>query len=124
MSLTDSILQTASMARWVSVAVTATDQTIFALSVQVRTLMQLLRPSFITELFLQFGESGGGFLNIRREVSKLLDLAKFYYFIVRSGTTRCPFDRLFFRLHLDHPVTADDFLHLGEGAVGHFGFAS
>jgi len=35
MSLTDSILQTASMARWVSVAVTATDQTIFALSVQV-----------------------------------------------------------------------------------------
>ena len=34
MSLADSILQTASMARWVSAAVTATDHTIFNPSVQ------------------------------------------------------------------------------------------
>src|SRR5260370_3747441 len=34
MSLADSILQTASIARWVSVAVTATDHTIFNPSVQ------------------------------------------------------------------------------------------
>src|SRR6476620_10561598 len=48
MSLGDSILQTASMARWVSVAVTTTDHTIFDPPVQVEASSGPIRlPHFV-----------------------------------------------------------------------------
>src|SRR5438034_5839479 len=54
MSLGDSIRQTASMARWVSVAVTATDHTIFDLLAQPRYVCRL-REVFRAEHLADFG---------------------------------------------------------------------
>src|SRR2546425_1115322 len=58
--------------------------------------------------------AGGG-----REVRHLLHLANLDHFVVRSGAALGPFDRLFLRLHLDHPVAAEHLLRLSEAPGGH-----
>src|SRR6185312_3420305 len=73
---------------------------------------------------LQCVEAGRRLLNIRRKIGHLLHLANFDDLVVRSGALPGPFDRLLFRLHLDHPVAADHLLGLGERPVGHDGLAA
>src|SRR5687767_11588065 len=63
MSRADSILQTASMVRWIrSAAVTAADHSIFVLPAQAGLRLHLNKP-------------GGGFLDVGGEVLHLLHLA-------------------------------------------------
>src|SRR2546425_4481148 len=114
MILADSILQTASMARCVSVTVTATHHTIFNPSAQVEAPRLLLRGH----------PYGRALLSLRRKVFRPEDLANFGLalparpvFPVKFHEAQRSFDRLFFRLQLKDRIPADDFLGLGEGPV-------
>src|SRR6202158_2580090 len=73
---------------------------------------------------LQFRKPSGGLLHVGREIRHFLHLAKLDHFIVGSGAARWPFHRLFLRLDLNHPVSADNLLRLGEGSIGHLGLAA
>src|SRR5437667_1138492 len=114
MSLADSILQTASMARCVSVTVTATHHTIFNPSAQVEAPRLLLRGH----------PYGRALLSLRRKVFRPEDLANFGLalparpvFPVKFHEAQRSFDRLFFLLQLKDRIPADDFLGLGERPV-------
>src|SRR5438309_5062179 len=114
MILADSILQTASMARCVSVTVTATHHTIFNPSAQVEAPRLLLRGH----------PYGRALLSRRRKVFRPEDLANFGLalparpvFPVKFHEAQRSFDRLFFRLQLKDRIPADDFLGLGERPV-------
>ena len=50
-------------------------------------------------------------------LEKLADLDFAFLAFVGSGDALGPFDRLFPGLHLNDPVSGDEFLGLGEGAV-------
>jgi hypothetical protein len=52
------------------------------------------------------------------------DISCTWRIVCGSGAFFRPFDRLRARIHLDHPVTAEHFLGLGERAVGHDGLAA
>src|SRR5262245_8398156 len=59
--------------------------------------------------------------DLGREVRSLEHLANLDLGLatrVGLGATLDPFDRLFPRLHLDHPEAGDQLLRLGEGPVG------
>src|SRR5712671_6722222 len=97
MSLGDSILQTASMARWVSVAVTATDHTIFDPPVQPQDL-RCLRVVFRAEHLADFGFAfpAGPVL------------------FVKFHEADRGFDGFLLCLELKLGIAADDFLGFGE----------
>src|SRR5438132_1217878 len=115
MILADSILQTASIARCVSVAVTATHHTIFNPLVQVRARANYRFAVIrMPENLLCFGS----------ELFRPEDLANFRLalpprpvFFVQFHKAQRPFDGLFFRLQLKDRIPADNFLGLGEGSV-------
>src|SRR5882762_2883027 len=116
MILADSILQTASMAVCVLVAVTATHHTIFNPLVQAPGARRLL---------LRGHPYARALLCIGVEVLRREDLANFGLtlpagpvFLVKFHEVRRRFDRLFFRLQLKDRISADDFLGLGERPVG------
>src|SRR5579862_8548 len=112
-SFADSILQTASMARCASVAVTATDHTIFTLVRASRSRARLLR-----RLLPEFRESGRSLLHLLREVLHLHHLPHLDDFIRASRTTLRPLDRLLARLHLDHPIASDNLLRFRKRPIG------
>src|SRR5258708_40099373 len=56
-------------------------------------------------------------LGLGIEVGYVKHPSNFDHYIILSGYARCPFDRLFARLHLDDPVADDHFLRFGERAV-------
>src|SRR4051812_11719866 len=122
MSLADSILQTASIALWtgwVSVAVTATDQTIFIPPLQDRDEPRLLlvgdlRPQALLLLPQLGSEFGSEVLGLEHRAK--LDLGLPFHGI---GAALDPFDRLFHGLHLPEPEAGDQLLGLGEGPVDH-----
>src|SRR2546427_63671 len=112
MILADSILQTASNARCVSVAVTATDHTTFNPSAQA----EARRDYFFAD--------GRALLCFGREIFRPEHLADFGrglparpVFLVQFHEAQRPFDRLCFRLQLKNRIPADDFLGLGERPV-------
>src|SRR5207245_10992484 len=55
---------------------------------------------------------------------ELLHLPNLDHLVVRSRAPFGPFERLFPRLHLNHPVPPNDLLRLGERPVGHLGLPS
>src|SRR5580704_1531230 len=59
-------------------------------------------------------------LDLGIEVGHLKHPANFDHYVILSGDARGPFERLFARLHLNDPVTADHFLRFGKRAVGDF----
>src|SRR5207245_3376890 len=110
--LADSILQTASIARCVSVAVTATDHTTFNPPAQA----EARRDYFFAD--------GRALLCFGREVFRPEHLANFGLalparpvFLVKFHEAQRPFDRLFFRLQLKNRIPTYDFLGLGERPV-------
>src|SRR5512143_2626806 len=117
----DSILQTASIARWVSEAVTASDHTIFNPSVEDRAKPRLLlltrhlRPNALLlrpELRSEF----------RAEIVRLEHLPDLELRLAaREGIRGAfdPFDRLFSRFRLDQPEAGDQLLGLGAWSVDH-----
>src|SRR5437016_3600446 len=130
MSLADSILQTASIARWVSEAVMTTDHTIFDPPVQAQARrgycpgrqldastgsVTLLGGRLGAQAFFllpEFGSERG------TEVRRLEHLADFDLGPLERGALE-PLDRLFLRLHLPQPEAGDQLLRLGEGPVDH-----
>src|ERR1700732_319369 len=121
MSLGDSILQTASMARCVSVAVTASDQNIFDPQVQDRGAKDG-GPWQIYEKLL---------LRLVREVPRFIHLANFGLAFpfrpvlpVKFHEALGAFDRNFFRSQLKLRVAANDFLGFGEGPILYDEFAA
>src|SRR5271157_1041959 len=86
-----------------------------------RTATAASRPPALLRMRLQVGKAGRGLLDVGREVRELLHLANLDYLVIRGGTALRPFDRLFLRAHLDHPVAAKHLFHLGEGPVSHVG---
>src|SRR5271168_205506 len=62
-------------------------------------------------------------LGLGIEVGHIKHPANFDHFVILSGDARGPFERLFARLHLDDPVTADHFLRFGKRTVGNFRFS-
>src|ERR1700704_830894 len=83
------------------------------------------RPLALPGLILQqLGKLGCGLLYVGRKVRKLMHLANFDHFVVRTRAALGPFDRFFLRLHLNHPVAAEYFLGFGERPIGHRGLPS
>src|SRR5438270_3787649 len=125
-SLADSIRQTASIVRWVSVAVTATDYTIFTRA-NARTNKQPssgapgLAPGVLVHLLadalFRLSELGG------ERVAEILRLEHLADFDLRLsarhgiGAALDPFDAFFKRLHLEEPVAGDQLLGLSEWPV-------
>ena len=118
MILADSMLQTASITRCVSVAVTIDDHTTFDPSVQHKPRRgepgRLFRGPHFERMLLWFG----------RKVFRIVDLANFGLalparpiLLVKLHEPHRPFDRLFLRFQLEHREPADDFLGLGKGFV-------
>src|SRR2546425_9176139 len=108
MSRGDSILQTASIARWVSVAVTATDHTIINPPVQdLDVLRLLLRGHLRANALLLFPELRG---ELRTEVVRLEHLANLHLGAATEGSALEPLDRLRLRLHLPQPESGDQLL--------------
>src|SRR5712691_3390530 len=108
MILADSILQIASIARCVSVAVTATHHTIFNPPVQGpvhRYARELL--CFGTEVFRPVHLANLGLAFPARPV-----------FLVKFHEAQRSLDRLFLRFQVKDCDTANDFLGFGEGPVG------
>src|ERR1700722_10489306 len=105
MSLGDSILQTASMVRCMSVAVTTTDHIIFNPAAQVEALrlcrptIETFRPEHLTNLSLAFPA---------RPV-----------FLVELHKLNRRFDCFFLRFQLKLRVAPDDLLSLGERPISH-----
>src|SRR5260370_39477027 len=117
MSLGDSILQPASMARCVSVAVTATDHNIFIAPAQAGTLRRIA---------LLLGRRTRKLLYVLGAVfwpAHLANLGLSFparpVFLVKLHEEDRRLDRLFPRLQLKLSKAADDLLSLGEGPVGH-----
>src|SRR5882672_7647296 len=73
-------------------------------------------------LRLHLGILGHDLLHIVRKIGELLHLPNLDHFVVRGRAALRPFDRLVFRLDLDHPVAAQDLLHPGKGLGVTFGF--
>src|SRR5436190_6370733 len=112
--LADSILQTASIARCVSVAVTATHHTIFNSLVQVRVRQLWARCHPCARKLLCFGSE----LFRPEDLANLrLALPPWPVFLVQFHEAHRPFNGLFLRLQLKDSIAADDFLGLGEGSV-------
>src|ERR1700730_11906900 len=130
MILADSILQTASIARCVSVAATATDHTIFTPSVQTeacrdfffeaiparwRSLclgIEVLRPEHLVRADCSSIQEG--------ELANLgLAIPARPVLLMKFHEPHRTFDRLFFRLQFKHRVPAKDFLGLGKRPVSH-----
>src|SRR5216683_1517513 len=114
MILADSILQTASMARWVSVDVTATHHIIFNSPAQYRSG----RDSFLAVI--------GALLCPGRAVLRTVHLANLGLafpsrpvLLVKFHEALRPFDRFLFRLQLKLRIPADNLFGLGEGPVDH-----
>src|SRR5262245_48412484 len=84
---------------------------------RVRTAVRSALLRF-PRLGLDVGEFLGSLLDIRREVRHLEDLADLDGLVRRGGAALRPFDRLFLRFHIDHPIAAEHFLGLDEGTVG------
>src|SRR5215211_2535859 len=110
-SLADSILQTASIARCASEAITASDQPACR-----RRLLVVGRPR--PQPLLLVPELGRELVTEVLGLEHLPDL-DLGLSLVRIGTALDPFDRLVQRLHLDQPVARDQLLRLREGAVDH-----
>src|ERR1700682_6557104 len=105
MSRGDSILQTASIARCVSVAVTATDHIMFNPSSASRRTPRLLVNGFLLRLLA---------LRLLEHLANLgLTIARHFKELL------CEFDRLWLRLRLDQRKASDHLLRLGKGTVGH-----
>src|SRR5712691_2212152 len=66
--------------------------------------------SFFQVLRLHLGILGHDLLHIVRKIGELLHLPNLDHFVVRGRAALRPFDRLLFRLHLDHPIAAQDLL--------------
>src|SRR5438093_2247827 len=118
MSLADSILQTASIVRWVSVAVTATDHTIFdSISATRRSAPGLpLGGHLLAQALLSRAQLARGVA--RREVLGLEHLADLHLGVLARSTLE-PLDRLRLGLHLPEPEAGDQLLGLGERPVDH-----
>src|SRR5437773_1702547 len=117
MSRGDSILQIASIARWVSVAVTATDHTIINRPVQGLDVPPLLlRGHLRAEALLLFPEFRS---ELRTEVFRLEHLADLHLSAAAEWSAFEPLDRLRLRLHLPQPESGNQLLGLGERAVDH-----
>src|SRR5213594_328561 len=118
MSLADSILQTASIVRWVSVAVTATDHTIFdSISATRRSAPGLpLGGHLLAQALLSRAKLARGVA--RREVLGLEHLADLHLGVLERSTLE-PLDRLRLGLHLPEPEAGDQLLGLGERPVDH-----
>src|SRR5437773_302775 len=122
-SLGDSILQTASIARCVSAAVTATDHTIFNPPPQDRSASRLPLRGLPLQFFAQLllARCVLGRKDLGREVRSLEDLANLdlalLIFTVGGGAALGPFDRLCLRLHLNQPEARDQFLRLGQRPI-------
>src|SRR5207244_5380401 len=116
-SIADSILQTASMTRWVSVAVTTTDHTTFPpiLAIRSRKSGRAALPGLLPHLL----KAARRLLKIGRKFSEVLHLPQLDGFIFRAGAALGPFDGLFLGLHLDHPVAADDFFRFGKRSISY-----
>src|SRR3981189_1492489 len=82
------------------------------------------RPLALPGLIQQLGKLGCGLLYVGWKVRKLMHLANFDHFVVRTGAPLGPFDRFFLRFHLNHPVAAEYFLGFGERPIGHCGLPS
>src|SRR6266487_5406277 len=123
MSLGASILQTASIARWVSVAVTATDHTIFPPRLQDRGAPRLppRGPLRAQALFLlpELGrERLAEVLRLEHLANLDLDLLTVGVGTIEGGALE-PLDRLFLRLHLPQPEAGHQLLGLCERSVDH-----
>src|SRR5258708_10938974 len=122
MTLADSILQTAWIARCVSEAVTATDHSIFigrrkAESCRRRSArLAALLLDLLAELLFPLRELAGGVAG--SAVWRLEDLPDLDLGILEGGALE-PFDRLFLRLHLPQPEPGDELLPLRKGPVDH-----
>ena len=128
MSLADSIRQTASIARWVSAAVTAPDHTTFTPGGKV---VPRARPASVTArrsppiagrapalLPSLVGEAAAAVPVLEH----LADLAHTLAHYPEEALGQL--DRLLLRLHLDDGKAGDQLLRLGEGSVGHGEFPS
>src|SRR6202165_4324369 len=118
MSLGDSILQTASIARCVSVAGIATDHIIFNPSAEAGNLraMSSASPSRCTRPLLCLGSE---IFRPEHLANLGLALPDRPVFLVKFHEAHRGFDRLFLRFQLKLRVAANNLLGLGERPVGH-----
>src|SRR3984885_1656411 len=125
-SLADSILQTASIARCVSPAmVTANHHTIFNPAVQAEPVWgHASRHALLPRLRPQILKPCRGLSHVSGEIRKLLHLAHLDDTVIITGTACCPLNGFVSRLHLNHPVTAKRLLGFGEGSVDNLRFAA
>src|SRR5262245_52566413 len=129
MSFACSIRKIASTVRWVSVAAMATDHTISTLIRASRTCSAAKWHRWVgrLRLFHPFGQAAvmlDRFAHakvLQLEHLPDLDLADL---VVGIGAAPDPFDGFSKGLALQYPVTGDEFVGLGEGAVDHGAFVA
>src|SRR5438445_2584815 len=109
------------MARCASVAVTATDHSIFTSRRKPNRALPPLRLDLLPELLLLLADLAAGIAG--REVRRLEDLADLHLGILEGGALE-PLDRLLLRLHLPEPEAGDQLLRLSERPVDHGPLAS
>src|SRR5438445_12585927 len=104
------------MARCASVAVTATDHSIFTSRRKPNRALPPLRLDLLPELLLLLADLAAGIAG--REVRRLEDLADLHLGILEGGGLEA-LDRLLLRLHLPEPEAGDQLLRLRERPVDH-----
>src|SRR3990172_2747362 len=126
MILADSILQTASMARWISEGVIETDGSDLPTRRKMPrgAAMPALRTLALPGARLHVDKPGRGLGDIGGKVRHLLHLTDFDHLGLRARASLRPFDRFLLRLHLDHPVAADHLFRLAERPVGYLGLST
>ena len=106
----DSMRHTASMARWVSVAVTATDHTIWRSTTQLRYRPGLLLAELFADAAMVLDRRP------RCEVFELEERPKLDFPVFERHPLG-PLDGLFLGLHLNDPEAGDELLGLGERPI-------
>src|SRR5207237_9160666 len=104
------------MARCASVAVTATDHSIFTSRRKPNRALPPLRLDLLPELLLLLADLAAGIAG--REVRRLEDLADLHLGILEACALE-PLVRLLLRLHLPEPDAGDQLLRLRERPVDH-----
>src|SRR4030081_3542989 len=123
MSFADSILQTASIARWMSDAVTASNHTHCTPPCKPpgrpgsrAAVRSLLRGDLRADAIFLLPELRR---ELRAEILRLEYLAELDLGPAVEGGSLQPFDRLLSGLHLPDPEAGDQLLRFGEGTVDH-----
>src|SRR2546428_3699486 len=109
------------MARCASVAVTATDHSIFTSRRKPNRALPSLRLDLLPELLLLLADLAAWIAG--REVRRLEELADLHLGILEGGALE-PLDGLRLGLHLPEPEACDQLLRLRERSVDHRPLAS